>query len=155
MRTLSQVPLKTLKLAWLLKRKGERFLIKRLQGECQNKDGARARGRGLWWATRPDPEPEVIPNSPSPSREAAGKQAGQGEVLSDQAGGRAGAMIKALRERERTKSCTSQQQQANATLAPLGKEAAGPRSLTMHDQREILGLDLATSLQASMGPTTY
>ena len=49
----------------------------------------------------PDPEPEVIPNSPSPSREAAGKQAGQGEVLSDQAGGRAGAMIKALRERER------------------------------------------------------
>jgi len=86
MRTLSQVPLKTLKLAWLLKRKGERFLIKRLQGECQNKDGARARGRGLWWATRPEPEPEVIPNSPSPSREAAGKQAGQGEVLSDQAG---------------------------------------------------------------------
>lgn len=117
MRTLSQVPLKTLKLAWLLKRKGERFLIKRLQGECQNKDGARARGRGLWWATRPEPEPEVIPNSPSPSREAAGKQAGQGEVLSDQAqaGGRAGAMIKALRERERTKSCTSQQQQANAS----------------------------------------
>jgi len=75
---------------------------------------ARVGGRGLWWATRPDPEPEVIPNSPSPSREAAGKQAGQGEVLSDQAGGRAGAMI-ALRERERTKSCTSQQQQANAS----------------------------------------
>ena len=77
---------------------------------------ARVGGRGLWWATRPDPEPEVIPNSPSPSREAAGKQAGQGEVLSDQAGGRAGAMIKALRERERTKSCTSQQQQANSKM---------------------------------------